>query len=146
MSVICLAARLVFEQYLKQAQCTLSHCISWLSIMHRRSGRTHFGHSHLVILKWDLKKCTRSFGPLIFPLAGTQWNETILITQNVFMELFSRRRWRLVSAQLCNCETNLVIALYTPSLLFCKFINTTAYHLGRYEPSSPKLLCSLVYF
>ena len=45
-----------------------------------------------------------------------------------------------------NCETNLVIALYTPSLLFCKFINTTAYHLGRYEPSSPKLLCSLVYF
>ena len=36
-----------------------------------------------------------------------------------------------------NCQTNLVIALYTLSLLFCKFINTTAYHLGRYEPSSP---------
>ena len=31
----------------------------------------------------------------------------------------------------------LVIALYTLSLLFCKFINTTAYHLGRYKPSSP---------
>ena len=35
-----------------------------------------------------------------------------------------------------NCQTNLVIALYTLSLLFCKFINTTAYHLGRYKPSS----------
>ena len=36
-----------------------------------------------------------------------------------------------------NCQTNLVIALYTLSLLFCKFINTTAYHLGRFKPSSP---------
>ena len=36
-----------------------------------------------------------------------------------------------------NCETNFVIALYTLSLLFSKLINTTAYHLGRYEPSSP---------
>ena len=26
---------------------------------------------------------------------------------------------------------------YTLSLLFCKFINTTAYHTGRFEPSSP---------
>ena len=31
-----------------------------------------------------------------------------------------------------NCQTNLVIALYTLSLLFGKLINTTAYHLGRY--------------
>ena len=38
---------------------------------------------------------------------------------------------------LINCQTNLVIALYTLSLLFCKFINTTGYHLGRCEPSSP---------
>ena len=37
----------------------------------------------------------------------------------------------------CSYLPNLVIALYTLSLLFCKFINTTAYHLGRYEPSSP---------
>ena len=36
-----------------------------------------------------------------------------------------------------NCQTNLVIALYTLSLLFCKFINTAAHHLGRYEPSPP---------
>ena len=36
-----------------------------------------------------------------------------------------------------NCQTNLVIARCMLSLLFCKFINTTAYHLGRYEPSSP---------
>jgi len=35
-----------------------------------------------------------------------------------------------------NCQTNLVIALYTLSLMFCKFINTTALHLGRYEPKS----------
>ena len=46
------------------------------------------------------------------------------------MEHLSRRRWRLVSA-------HLVIALYTLSLLFCKFINTTPYHYVRYEPSSP---------
>ena len=31
----------------------------------------------------------------------------------------------------------LVIVVYTLSLLLCKFINTTSYHLGRYEPSPP---------
>ena len=36
-----------------------------------------------------------------------------------------------------NCQTNLVIALHAPSLLFWHFINTTAYDLGRYMPSSP---------
>ena len=36
-----------------------------------------------------------------------------------------------------NCQTNLVIALHALFLLFCIFINTTAYHLGRYKPSSP---------
>ena len=36
-----------------------------------------------------------------------------------------------------NCQTNLVIALYKLSLFFCKFINTTAYHLGRSKHSSP---------
>ena len=35
-----------------------------------------------------------------------------------------------------NCQTNLVTALCTLSLLF-KFINTTAHHLVRYERSSP---------
>ena len=35
-----------------------------------------------------------------------------------------------------NCQTNLVIALCTLSLLLCKFLNTTAYHLSRYKPSS----------
>ena len=35
-----------------------------------------------------------------------------------------------------NCQTNLVIALYTLSLLLCNLIITTAYHLGRYELSS----------
>ena len=33
-----------------------------------------------------------------------------------------------------NCQTNLVITLH---VLSWHFINTTAYHLGRYEPSSP---------
>ena len=36
-----------------------------------------------------------------------------------------------------NCQSNFVIALYILSLLFFKLINTTAYHLGRYKPSSP---------
>ena len=34
-----------------------------------------------------------------------------------------------------NCQTTLVIALDALFLLFCIFINTTAYHMGRYEPS-----------
>ena len=38
---------------------------------------------------------------------------------------------------LLNCQTILVIALYALSLLFCIFINTTAYDLGRYKPSPP---------
>ena len=36
-----------------------------------------------------------------------------------------------------NCQTTLVIALDALFLLFCIFINTTAYHLGRYEHSPP---------
>ena len=36
-----------------------------------------------------------------------------------------------------NRQTNLVIALGALPLLFCIFTNTTAYHLGRCEPSSP---------
>ena len=40
-------------------------------------------------------------------------------------------------SNLLNCQTNLAIAVDALSLLFCIFVNTTAYHLGRYEPSSP---------
>ena len=37
-----------------------------------------------------------------------------------------------------NCQSNLVIALYALSLLFCNFIpNHNRLSLGRYEPSSP---------
>ena len=36
-----------------------------------------------------------------------------------------------------NCQTNLVFALLALSLLLWHLINTTACHLGRYEPSSP---------
>ena len=45
----------------------------------------------------------------------------------------SKRRFlfKVISAEL---PKNWLLPL---SLLFCKFINTTAYHLGRYEPSSP---------
>ena len=32
-----------------------------------------------------------------------------------------------------NCQTTLVFAIDAMFLLFCIFINTTAYHLGRYE-------------
>ena len=60
------------------------------------------------------------------------------------MELFSRRRWRLVSAQLSNefgycpwCTVSIVLYFNALSLLFCIFINTTSYHLGRYDTSPP---------
>ena len=36
-----------------------------------------------------------------------------------------------------NCQNFLVNALDTLSVLSCTFINRTAYHLDRYEPSSP---------
>ena len=36
-----------------------------------------------------------------------------------------------------NCKTNLVIFLHALYQLFWHFKNTTAHHLGRYEPSSP---------
>ena len=42
-----------------------------------------------------------------------------------------------------NCQTNLVIALHALSLLFWNFINSTAYHLSRYEVSSTKELHTL---
>ena len=35
------------------------------------------------------------------------------------------------------CQTNFAIVLRALSLVFWNFINTTSYHLGRYEPSSP---------
>ena len=41
-----------------------------------------------------------------------------------------------------NCQANLVIALHALSILFWHFINTTAYHLGRNEPSSPFSCCA----
>ena len=36
-----------------------------------------------------------------------------------------------------NSQTTLVIALDALFLMFCIFINTTAYHLGRHERSPP---------
>ena len=38
-----------------------------------------------------------------------------------------------------DCQTNLVIALDALSLLFCIFINTTAYQLGISPPSTKEL-------
>ena len=50
------------------------------------------------------------------------------------MELFSRRRWRLVSAQLSNKFGN--CPLYSDSIVFVSYK-----HNGRYEPSSPVSCC-----
>ena len=50
------------------------------------------------------------------------------------ISILSRRRW---GWYVPNCQTTLVIALDALFLLFCIFINTTAYHLDRYEPSPP---------
>ena len=36
-----------------------------------------------------------------------------------------------------NCRLNLVIDFHALYLLYWHFTNTTAYHLGRYKPSSP---------
>ena len=45
---------------------------------------------------------------------------------------------------LSNYQTNLVIDLHVLSLLFCNFINSTAYHLGKYEPSSPSMYMAIL--
>ena len=50
-----------------------------------------------------------------------------------FRSLVLNRRVRQLT--MSNCHKNVVIALHALSLLFCHFINTTANHLGRYEPS-----------
>ena len=42
-----------------------------------------------------------------------------------------------------NCQSNLVIAIHALPQLFYNFIHTTAYHLGRYEPSPPIICCTL---
>ena len=44
---------------------------------------------------------------------------------------FKNRRWRL--EYLPNCQTNLVMAPHTPSLLIRPLINSAAYYLNRYE-------------
>ena len=61
---------------------------------------------------------------------------SLLDTVKIFIpgSATENKRWRLVSAQ---CQTNLVIVLLALSLLFLYFTNTAAYHLGRFEPSSP---------
>ena len=79
-------------------------------------------------------KCANSanvFGRLNALQSGVpSWNETYNWAQSSLVEGGE-------GSYLSNCQTNLVIVLFTLSLLFWKFINTTAYHLGRYEPSSP---------
>ena len=74
-------------------------------------------------------------------LIGTSlWSE---LTHHPWSSLVERGE----GSYLPNCKTNLVIALYTLPLLFCKLLNTTAYHLGRYEPSSllsSRIICHLI--
>ena len=50
--------------------------------------------------------------------------------------------WKMVRNEkwcryLSNCETNLVVGLNALSLLFRRYINTTGYQMGWYDPSSP---------
>ena len=54
--------------------------------------------------------------------------------QTLSMELFSARRWRLVSAQLSN---KFGVVPHELSILFFDLINTTDYPLRLYAPSSP---------
>ena len=63
-------------------------------------------------------------------------------TKQVNLLLIKHKPWSSLveggeGLYLPNCQTNLVFALHAPSLLFWHFVNTTAYHLGRYKPSSP---------
>ena len=57
-------------------------------------------------------------------LNGVPSHEDKVTLNGWTMELFSRRIWRIMSA---NCQSNLVTALHTQSILFCNFINTSAY-------------------
>ena len=58
-----------------------------------------------------------------------------------FTFVFSNKHYNFYNKceNLPNCQTKLFIALYTLSLCFCQFINTTTYHLGKQEPSSTYL-------
>ena len=63
------------------------------------------------------------------------------------MELFSKMRWSFVSAQMSNKFD--FRPLWTFLLLFWHFVNTTACHLGRCEPSSKELhnmILRIIYF
>ena len=88
---------------------------------------------------------------LSHPQARTQLHHTVVdFFYSLYLHLSilpSINTWRTLvegdeDSYLPNRQSNLVIALYALSLLFCNFINTTAYHWAEYEPSSPVSCCT----
>ena len=66
-------------------------------------------------------------------------NNLVTILQNFFAVL-TGHAWIIHGAlqqKEMKAQTTLVIALDALTILFCIFTNTTAYHLGRYEPAPP---------
>ena len=105
---------------------------------------------------WCHTRCTCYLShSFIIPFRQSKQNIIISILSVFWESILARHSWWTIQCFGCcvsnktsihgveggeglylpNCQTNLVISLYTLSLLFRKFINTTAYHLGRYEPS-----------
>ena len=91
----------------------------------------HHAHAGTHRTANELTECTFTQTNESSPLSVTQH----YLPKSLTMELFSRRRWRLVSAQLSNIFGYCRLGMHY--LIIFNFINTTAYHLGRYESASP---------
>ena len=67
-----------------------------------------------------------------------QIRTTMKVNFHISHPCFDYFGWlRVCNRKRLNCQKNLVIALYELSLLVYNFIDTTPYHLGRYDPPSP---------
>ena len=78
----------------------------------------------------------------LFPNIIPSYATPKIVYDNGPRSISIRRAWSSLveggeGLYLPNCQTTLVIALDALSLLFCIFVNSTAYHLGRHEPSPP---------
>ena len=99
--------------------------------------------------KWFLRPCRHFFSLCLFPLskAFATFFQSLLLSLHLSKHLFFlsssisiRVAWQPTGdegSDLPNRQTNLASVPYTLSLLIWHLINTTAYCLGRYEPSSP---------
>ena len=81
------------------------------------------------------KQFSAIFVIVVHPLLANKATLGIRLGICLTMELFSRRRWKLVYAQSSN-KFSYCSFVYSP-LLFCHLINVVGYHLGQYMPSSP---------